>query len=204
MYTMTPAPHNYGLRAVPYGSFISSAGHPELTECLTVFQQDLTHRVKDNRVQEGHRENHRIMWVHVPPTFDASIFQWLEKDCRSPVVVSSLASTPILLPIETTDLDTMLEGYAAQGLDMTMSIMRFITPKLIDFSLQAYTRYNCDCMVITQHVGCNNICGTAGMFRDTLREKEIPMLFIDLDYNDSRILSSEALKEQIGEFLDTV
>ena len=204
MYALTPAPHSSQLRSLPWSFFLTSAGHPELIDTLEVFHQDLTERVKTNRLQEGYQEKHRVMWVHVPPSFDPGIYQWMEQQCGATMISHSLSSTPILKPIDTTNLDTMLEGYAAQGLDMTMSIMRFTTPKMIDFSLQAYYKYNCDCIFVTQHVGCNNICGVSGLLRETLREKEIPALFIDMDYNDSRILSSEAMKQQIEEFFDTV
>jgi len=121
-----------------------------------------------------------------------------------PVITSMLASTPILRPIDTTNLDTMLQGYAWQGLDMTMSIMRFDTRKLIDYSMRTFQQYQCDCIVVTQHVGCNSICGASGMMRRHFQDQGIPALFIELDYNDDRILSSEHLREQIEDFFTTI
>ena len=128
----------------------------------------------------------------------------MEENLGAMVVATSLSTTAILEPIDTTSLDTMLEGVAWQGLDMTMSLMRFDTEKLIRFSLQAYDQYDCDCMFVTQHVGCNSILGARGLIRKRCRERDIPVLFIEFDYNDDRVLSPELMRSQIEEFFTTV
>jgi len=203
-YTMKPHPHPQGLRAAPYGGFINSAGHPRLTKYMKLIYEDVSKRVKEGRVQPQHEEKYRVMWSHVRPTFDPTIYTWMEEQLGASVVIDTLRSTATLLPIDTTNLDTMLEGYAWQGLDMTMSIMRLGTRALLDFTINAYDRYSCDCMIITQHVGCNNICGVSGIWRKYLRDRDIPALFIDLDYNDNRVLSTEQICNQIEDFFNTV
>ena len=122
----------------------------------------------------------------------------------SSVLASSLSATPILSPIDTADIDSMFTGYAWQGLDMTMSLMRFDTKKMIDFHMKAYHQYLCDCIIVTQHVGCNSICGAAGLMRKHFIENDIPALFLEMDYNDERIISSDPLKEQVSDFFTTV
>ena len=107
-------------------------------------------------------------------------------------------------PIDTRSLESMLEGIAWQGLDMTMSIMRFDTEKLIQFTLNAYEDYRCDCMIVTQHVGCQSICGIRGLLREQCRKRDIPFLFIEFDYNDDRVLAPEQMRIQIEEFFSTV
>jgi hypothetical protein len=98
----------------------------------------------------------------------------------------------------------MLEGYAWQGLDMTMSLMRQDTKSFWDFTVKAFDDYNCDSLIVTIHVGCNSIAGCAGLWRRYAREKGIPALFIELDYNDDRVLSSESTREQLEEFFTTI
>jgi benzoyl-CoA reductase/2-hydroxyglutaryl-CoA dehydratase subunit BcrC/BadD/HgdB len=203
-YAVKPAPHPGLLRIMPYGSFIQGAGHPGLTETLKLLRDDAVGRVKAGRTQGPFEEKHRVLWVHVPPTYDMELFSWMEEHFGAMVVTNSLSSTAILEPIDTTSLDTMLEGIAWQGLDMTMSLMRFDTEKLIDFSLQAYHHYNCDCMIVTQHVGCNSICGARGLIRKICRKRDIPVLFIEFDYNDDRVLPPELMRTQIEEFFTTV
>ena len=42
------------------------------------------------------------------------------------------------------------------------------------------------------------------MIEKMCRGREIPVLFLELDYNDSRVLSSEQARIQIREFFETV
>ena len=138
------------------------------------------------------------------PSNIKELFQWMEEHLGAMVVSNSLTSSAIVEPIDTASLESMLEGIAWQGLDMTMSIMRYDTQKLIQFSLNAYEDYRCDCMIVTQHVGCKSICGAQGMIRRVCRERDIPVLFIELDYNDDRVLSKELLRNQVEDFFTTV
>jgi benzoyl-CoA reductase subunit B len=202
-FSAKPCPLPNALRGIPYMAFIYAAGHPGATQINKLLYDEATHRLKES-YKGPFEEKYRVFWVHVPPYFDTFLFNWMEEELGAPMISSSLASTPILDPIDTSSLDSMLEGYAWQGLDMTMSLMRYDTVKLLDFTLQAYHKFNCDCIFVTQHVGCNSICGAAGIMRKYFREKDIPSLFIELDYNDDRILSSDMLRSQIEEFFNTV
>jgi benzoyl-CoA reductase/2-hydroxyglutaryl-CoA dehydratase subunit BcrC/BadD/HgdB len=203
-YRVKPAPHYGMLRAAPYSIFMHGAGLPSTTETLKLFQEDATRRVREGRTEGPFPEKHRVMWMHVPPTYDRDLFPWMEENFGATLVVDSLSSTSILEPIDTTSLETMLEGMAWQGLDMTMSFMRFESAAFIDFAMNAYDQYGCDCIIATQHVGCQSICGARGLIREACRKREIPLLFIEFDYNDDRVLAPEQMRAQIEEFFTTV
>ena len=203
-YRVKPAPHYGMLRALSYMLFIHGAGRPETTETLRIFCDDATQRVREGRTEGPFPEKHRVMWVHVPPTYDYELFPWMEERFGATLLVDSLSSTCTLEPIDTTSLESMLEGLAWQGLDMTMSIMRYDSATLIDFTLKAYEQYGCDCMIATQHVGCQSICGARGLIREACREREIPLLFVEFDYNDDRVLAREQMRAQIEDFFTTV
>jgi len=203
IYTRKPTPHPSSLRAMAYGGFITSAGTPGLTKTVQLLYDDAVRRVKEG-IQPPNEEKYRVMWAHVQPGYDGSFYSWMEETLGATVVTTSLSSTPILKPIDTTSLDTMLEGYAWQGLDLTMSLMRMDSKTLWDATMLAYDYYNCDCLIVTQHPGCKSICGAAGLWRRYAREQDIPTLFIELDYNDDRVLSPELLRQQVEEFFNTV
>jgi len=203
-YRVKPAPHYGMLRAAPYSMFIHGAGRPETTETLRLFCEDATRRVREGRTEGPFPEKHRVMWTHVPPTYDRELFPWMEENFGATLVVDSLSSTCTLEPIDTSSLESMLEGVAWQGLDMTMSIMRYESAEFIDFTMNAYDQYGCDCMITTQHVGCQSICGVRGLIREACREREIPLLFIEFDYNDDRVLAREQMRAQIEDFFTTV
>ncbi len=203
-FRVKPAPHRGLLRFAPYTLFMQGAGHPETTETLTLFQEDATRRVREGRTEGPFQEKHRVLWVHVPPTYDRDLFTWMEDTLGATVVITSLSGTSILEPIDTSSLDSMLEGVAWQGLDMTMSLMRFDTPRFIDLTLRTYDQFSCDCIIATQHVGCQSICGARGLLREVCRKRGLPLLFIEFDYNDDRVLSPGSMRAQIEDFFATV
>ena len=82
--------------------------------------------------------------------------------------------------------------------------MRFESGPFVDFALNTYDQYGCDCIIATQHVGCQSICGARGLIREACREREIPLLFIEFDYNDDRVLAREQMRAQIEDFFTTV
>ncbi len=202
-YQIRPCPHPAAARGMAYNSFIASAGHLRHTKFVEQIHKDVVDRVKKG-ISPATEEKFRVLWIHVPPNFDPMFFTWMEQTLGASVLASSLSATPILPPIDTSNLDTMLEGYAWQGLDMTMSLMRFDTRKMIEFHMKVFKQFHCDCIIFTQHVGCNSICGAAGMMRRYFLDCGIPALFLEMDYNDERVVPNDFLKEQISDFFSTL
>jgi hypothetical protein len=54
------------------------------------------------------------------------------------------------------------------------------------------------------HVGCKNTQALLGMMRESCRERRIPLLAIDYDLADSRVVSAEGIQEQVRRFMETV
>ena len=202
IYTMKPTPHRAALRQAPWQGFIMQAGHPRLTNTLELLKEDAVNRVKEKQPESKYEEKYRVYWLHVPPSYYMGVFGWMEKELGACVITNGAYYA--LNPIDTTDLDTMLEGYALQGLTMTMSIMRKGSTELINEAMDIYHAFKCDCMIITQHVGCNSICGANGIIRKYLRKNNIPALFLEFDYNDDRLLAPEAMQDQIRDFFSIV
>jgi benzoyl-CoA reductase subunit B len=202
-YTTTPMPVPSSLRGSPYGTFISSAGHPRATKSIQMFHAEVMRRLKEG-IPHPIEEKHRVIWGHVPPGFDPTFFTWMEQELKVSVVTSTLTGSAILRPIDTTDVETMFEGYAWQGLDMTMSLMRFDSRKMIEYTMKQYHQNRCDSIIFTQHVGCNSICGAGGIMRRYFQQEGIPALFLELDYNDDRVVSAENLKNQIEDFFTSL
>jgi benzoyl-CoA reductase/2-hydroxyglutaryl-CoA dehydratase subunit BcrC/BadD/HgdB len=201
MYATSPSPHTSSLRGMPYFGYVTSAGHPRLTAMLELFHDDLARRMAPGAVRNQYEEKHRIFWLHVTPSYADTLWPWLEKTFGATIVATTLTATPLFEPIDTGDFDSAVEGYARQGLEMTMSMMRYTTSQLIDQTMDAFLRFRCDCIIMTQHVGCNSITAASGMIRDYFRSRDIPIFFIELDYNDSRIVPVEAIKRQLEEII---
>jgi len=202
-YTTTPMPVPATLRGFPWEMFLAAAGHPGATKSIQLFHAEVMRRLKEG-IPNPIEEKHRVIWGHVPPTFDPLFFDWLEKELKVSMVMHMLSGSAILRPIDTTNVETMFEGYAWQGLDMTMSLMRFDSRKILEYTMKLYNQYRCDSVIMTQHVGCNSICGAGGIMRRYFQKEGIPALFLELDYNDDRVVSGDNLKNQIEEFFSTI
>ena len=202
-YMSTPIPIPASMRSFPWEIFTAAAGHPRATSCIEALHTEVIRRLKEG-IPHPVIEKYRVIWEHVPPMFDPGLFRWMEKQLGASIVSTMLTGSAILLPIDTTSVETMFEGYAWQGLDMTMSLMRFDTRKFIEYTMKLYHQYRCNSIICTQHVGCNNICGAGGILRRYFQEEGIPALFLELDYNDDRVVSIEHLKNQLEDFFTTI
>jgi benzoyl-CoA reductase/2-hydroxyglutaryl-CoA dehydratase subunit BcrC/BadD/HgdB len=201
-YRHAPCPHRGAMRQVPYSGYMTQAGNPKLTSMFRFILDDIERVFRDKDFPKF-QEKHRVLWAHVDPAFESGLFGWMEKQFGANVVITTLVNSEIT-SIDTKDLDSMLEGFAAQGLELTMSLMRRSSQSLLDYCMSLYSRFNCDCVILTQHLGCNSICGLGGYLQDYCRKKDIPLLRLELDYNDNRVVPSEALREKITEFFTTV
>lgn len=67
-----------------------------------------------------------------------------------------------------------------------------------------YERFSIDMIWMAGHVGCKNTMALNGMFREKCRERDIPLLTINYDLMDSRIVSQEEIRKQINSFMETV
>ena len=54
------------------------------------------------------------------------------------------------------------------------------------------------------HQSCKNMRAALGILRDACRRRDIPLLIIDHDVFDARVVSPEGIKDQVRDFMDTV
>ncbi len=173
-----PVPHQFGLRQLLLQAFMERGGDPRLTRILQEIRDDAVRRIRQGQPESPHPEKHRVLWLHAPPVYDYELWDWMEREFGACVFNASNRADPAG-PIDTTSLDTMLEGYAWQSLDIIMSVIRIDSEYLIQGTLAYYQIFKCDCVFLTQHVGCNSICGLAGVLREELRRHDIPFLFLE-------------------------
>lgn len=201
-FTMKPAPYKSTLKQVPYVGYMTQAGNPKLTKFMEKMYADIKRILKDG-VKLNFEEKYRVLWMHIPPSYDDKLFDWMENTFGATTAAITIMN-PAVPSIDTTSLDTMLEGLAWQGLDLTMALLRMSAHDIMMYALDLYYRFKCDCVIITQHVGCKNICGKTGLIRSLCKMHDIPILALELDYNDDRVTPPEVLREQIEEFFTTV
>ena len=64
--------------------------------------------------------------------------------------------------------------------------------------------FQLDMIWMAGHIGCKNTQALNGMFREKCRERGIPLLIIDYDLSDTRIVPPADIRRQVEQFMETV
>ncbi len=198
---LKPCPTPANILASVYAGIINNLGRPHCTDyCRAVYE--FARERAEAGVETG--EKIRVVWVHVPPLFTDTIFDWMLEEFGAVVVDDTLSGYLRQIPIDTSSLDSMLCGLAQRGLNMTMGRLRLPATVYVNDFLKSYDDYSGDCAMLAAHAGCKHCWGAANLVRDATRAKDIPLLMFDLDFLDSRIVSAETLEHKIEQFFRTM
>jgi benzoyl-CoA reductase/2-hydroxyglutaryl-CoA dehydratase subunit BcrC/BadD/HgdB len=150
-------------------------------------------------------ERMRLAWIFGAPSFDISVFGWLEKEYGA--VSMHMPGNMQVRPVE--------------DISSTASILRGLAEKLISLPMgnecggpwehfaDAVVRFcadfKADAAIFLNNVGCQHNWPIARLTRDTIYDElGIQTLIIEADFFDPRRTSSEAIKERIREFLSVI
>jgi benzoyl-CoA reductase subunit B len=199
MQRARPCPHGAVVNVGMYGAILNALGTPELTRYLEILREDAARAVAEGRGAVVD-ERHRVFWYYVHVGFDLEMYQWLEENFNVAVIMDVLTSYFREDPIDTTSVDTMLQGLARRGLETTMARVRVSGDKLTDRFLRDYEALGADCVVFPAPIGCKHVWGWLSTFKETCREHGIPVCEFDLDFIDSRIRSVDSIRSTLEEF----
>ena len=65
-------------------------------------------------------------------------------------------------------------------------------------------RFSIDMIWMAGHMGCKNTMALNGMFREKCRKRGIPLLIIQYDLSDTRVVSPAEIRKQTEAFMETV
>ncbi len=141
-----------------------------------------------------------IMWFP-PIAFYLYFFTWLEKEFGA-VVVADFIGHISTIQVDTSSKESMVEGLAKAQMHLAMGRqchgpMDFFTDelnKMID-------DYSPDCIFFMGHNGCKH--GWAGLkiVQDTIKQRGLPALYLNIDIMDKRHTSETEIKKQITDFM---
>jgi hypothetical protein len=69
---------------------------------------------------------------------------------------------------------------------------------------QFYEQLDLDTIWMAAHIGCKNTQALLGIFREQCRRRSIPLLIIDYDLSDTRVVSTAGIRDQVDRYLETV
>jgi benzoyl-CoA reductase/2-hydroxyglutaryl-CoA dehydratase subunit BcrC/BadD/HgdB len=195
----SPAPPSTLLNV--YAAVNNSFGKPRCTEyCKALYE--FTRERAESGATTG--EKIRVVWQHVPPQFGDNIYGWMADEFGAVVVDDTRCGYLRQWPIDTSSLDTMLQGLARHGLNMTMGKNRLAAKLYMTDFLKARQDYSADCLIVSAHAGCKHCWPLIGIGRDFARSQNIPLLVFDDDFLDSRTVSLGTVKNKIEQFFRTM
>lgn len=74
----------------------------------------------------------------------------------------------------------------------------------MDDLFRAYRQFDSDMVWVANHVGCKSSQSLIGMLREQCRAKGMPLLVLDYDMTDPRIVSHDSMWRQVEHFMDNV
>ena len=107
--------------------------------------------------------------------------------------------------IDTSTPDSMLKGLAHVMMQGPMvRHTRGPAENYLDDIFRIYKQFDLDMVWIANHVGCKSGQAMNGILREKCREMKIPLLILDYDLIDPRIVSHEGMVRQVDYFMENV
>ncbi len=187
-----------------WGVIMNGAGTPEGVSYFKARYEEVKERVEKG-IGAAREEKHRVAWLYALPLFDLGVVKWMAEEHGAVIVFDTfgMVSKDIILDPE----DPI--GFLAQKASKMAFIKLGWAPNEVSRSAEEMadlcTEYQVDCAIVLAHWSCRQYCGTIKILRDAVVERaDIPFMILDGDLMDSRVVSSEQMKQKITEFLDTI
>lgn len=181
------------------------AGTPEAIRFFQARYEELQELVRRG---EGAvpQERHRITWLYALPYFDLSIADYLAERHGASIVVDlfSYASAEVDMS-DTSDPIAFLARKTYKGGLVKGAYGSYDHPAARDDFLKMCSEYGSDAVILLAHWGCKQYCGLSRLLKDDIQaEVGLPLLTLDADIIDPRIVSSPRVKARLDEFFATL
>ena len=149
-------------------------------------------------------ENYRTLLWNAPFFQFIDIFNWAENNYGITILMDSLSYNHYE-PIDVSTPESMLKGWGRVVMQGPMvRHNRGPAENYIDDLFRAYKQFDIDMVWVANHVGCKSSQSLNGMMREQCRAKGIPLLMLDYDLIDPRIVSHDSMLRQVEHFMDNV
>ncbi len=151
-------------------------------------------------------ENERyraVLWNPPFPHF-IDIFNHTERT-YGVIVINDSMTYHRHTPIDTSNPETMLRGLSRTIMQGPMvRHTRGPAENYLDDIFRMVKQFDLDMVWVANHVGCKSAQAMNGMLRELCREKKIPVLILDYDLLDPRIVSTDSMMRQVEFFMENV
>ena len=182
---------------------IAHVGTPRGTR---VFKRlvELARKNRSRQVGALKDEWYRVALWNPPTLIAVDLFAWAEQVYGTALIMDMLTyhRHPY---IDTKTPETMLRDLARIVMQGPMARhTRGPAENFFGDLFTFYQRFDLDMIWMAGHIGCKNTQALMGMFREKCRQRGIPLLVIDYDLSDSRIVSPKGIRSQVSQFMETI
>ncbi len=199
-----PAP--MAAEPVYFSHLLYMCAFPGRPESTAVFRKIVEITKKIAASGRGALENEKyrtVLWN--PPTLScADLWVWAEAEFGVANIMDMLTYNRQPF-IDTKSPETMLKGLARIIMQGPMARhTRGPAENFFSDLFSLYERFDLDMIWMAGHIGCKNTMALNGMFREKCRKRGIPLLIINYDLADRRIVPPSEVREQVSRFMETV
>lgn len=183
--------------------FNVSAGHPR---SVRHYEKLVTMARKNykNKIPATKNERYRAVLWNPPFLHFSDIFNWAERTYGMILINDSMTYNHHE-PIDTTSPETMLKGWGKTVMQGPMvRHTRGPAENYLDDIFRMVKQFDLDMVWVANHVGCKGGQAMNGILREQCRAKGIPLLILDYDLSDPRIVSHDNMMRQVEFFMENV
>ncbi|HHO77384.1 MAG TPA: 2-hydroxyacyl-CoA dehydratase [Deltaproteobacteria bacterium] len=178
-------------------------GHPT---SIKLFERlvEMARRNQEAGVPATENERFRaVLWNPPFPHF-IDIFNYTERTYGVTVINDSMTFHRHE-PVDTSSPDTIVHGLGRTIMQGPMvRHTRGPAENYLDDIFRTVKQFDLDMVWVANHVGCKSAEALNGMLREMCRERKIPVLILDYDLLDPRIVSSDNMINQVEFFMENV
>ena len=183
--------------------FNISAGHPisvrHYERLIKMARKNL-----EKNIPATKNEKYRAVLWNPPFLHFPHIFNWAERTYGVTLLNDSMTYNHHG-PIDTTSPETMLKSWGKTIMQGPMvRHTRGPAENYLDDIFRMYKQFDLDMVWVANHVGCKGGQAMNGILREHCRAKGIPLLILDYDLSDPRIVSPDNMMRQVEFFMENV
>lgn len=199
-------------RPSPMGGMLHPLSHTAYQVCpgtpmgLRIIEAVLEVARSNQREGRGHvpSEKHRaIMWGAFP-TVCPDLYEWLEDHYGTVTVMEMLTYNHHPFVDTSSEASMMRDLVEVMAKAPMARHTRGPVENFLNDLFRLYEDFQADVVIMGAHQTCKNTRAVLRILRESCRREDIPLLVIDHDICDARVVSPEGIKSQVRDFMDTV
>jgi len=150
-------------------------------------------------------EKFRVLLWNPPLLHAVDLFNWAETAYGASLIIDSMSFNRREPYIDTSSEESMLRGLGQNIMEGPMARhTRGPADNYLEDIFHLVRQFDIDMLWVAGHVGCKNTAALNGMLREKCREQGLPMLIINYDLSDPRIVSKDGILEQVDHFMENI